>query len=397
MSLLKQIFICLFVLAAAFGGWYVYNDPQLMAVARSALPAAEARETPPGAQPDRAASRSGVRGRSGAMHVIAAHVKRDRVEEVLIALGTAKANRSVSIFAQVTGIVEEVAFTPGETVEAGALLVRLDDAEQTIAVERARLARDDAREALERAQRLAERGTIAEVALAEARTAVRVTEIELRNAEIALGRRQIVAPFAGITGLTDTSEGDLVSSNAEIVSLDDVSAVRVGFEVPERWSGRIHRGLDMRAAVPGLPGSAFVGTVTAIDSRIDPVSRTLRLEATIDNEGQSLKPGMSVRVEIAFAGEGRLVVPSLAVQWDRGGSFIWKLDGDTVRRAAVTIVRRLSGAAIVAGDVAAGDRVVVEGVQRLRDGATVAVLGEETRPDVPLASQIDVRPDRARN
>jgi RND family efflux transporter MFP subunit len=188
-----------------------------------------------------------------------------------------------------------------------------------------------------------------------------------------------------------------VSSTTEIVSLDDLSAVRVGFEVAERWSGRVHRGLDMRAVVPGLPGSAFAGAVTAIDSRIDSASRTLRLEATIDDEGQALKPGMSVKVEIAFASEERLVVPSLAVQWDRGGSFIWKLDGDTVRRADVTIVRRLSGAAIVAGDVDAGDRVVVEGVQRLRDGATVAILGEETRPDVPLASQIDVRPDRARN
>jgi RND family efflux transporter MFP subunit len=388
MSIIKQSFICLCVLAAAFGGWYVYNDPQLTAAVRSALPVAEARE----AQPDvrqlgRSGGRSGVRGRGGAMNVIAADVEQDRGVEVVVALGTAKANRSVSIFAQVTGVVEEVAFTPGEAVEPDALLVRLDDEEQVMAVERARIARDDALQALDRAQRLAERGTVSEVALAEAGTTARVSEIELRNAEVALGRRELRAPFAGIAGFTDISQGDLVTSNAEIVGLDDLSAVRVGFEVPERWSGRIAQGLEIRATVPGLPGSAFTGTVTAIDSRIDAVSRTLRLEATIDNEGQALKPGMSVKVEIAFAGEDRLVVPSLAVQWDRSGAFVWTLQGDTVGRAEVTILRRLSGAAIVAGDVVAGDRVVVEGVQRLRDGATVAILGDETRPEGRRTSQ----------
>lgn len=388
MSIFKQTCICLCVLAAAFGGWYVYNDPQLLAAARSVLPVAEAREAQPDAsQMSRAGRGSGVRGRGGAMNVIAADVEQDSAPEVLIALGTAKANRSVSIIAQVTGMVEEVAFTPGEAVEAGSLLVRLDEDEQVMAVERARIARDDALAALDRAERLAERGTVSEVALAEAGTAARVSEIELENAEVALGRRELRAPFAGITGFTDVSEGDLVSSNAEIVGLDDLSAVRIGFEVPERWSGRIERGLEMRATVPGLPGAAFAGTVTAIDSRVDAASRTLRLEATIDNEGQALKPGMSVEVEIAFAGEERLIVPSLAVQWDRSGAFVWALEGDTVHRADVTIVRRLSGAAIVAGDVAAGDRVVVEGVQRLRDGATVAVLGDETRPGGARTSQ----------
>jgi RND family efflux transporter MFP subunit len=405
MSLLKQIVLSLFIVAAAYGGWYAYHNSQILSLARETPPdAAEAQMGGPMA--GRSGRIPGVRGRDGAINVITADVEADAAEETMVALGTAKASRSVTIFAQVTGIVEEVAFSPGEPVEADALLVKLEDAEQEVALERARIARDDAREALERAERLSQRGAISEVALSEARTAARMAETEVRNAEIALARRQIRAPFAGITGLTDLSIGDLVTSNNEIVTIDDLSAVRVGFEVPERWVGRITRGTPIRATARGLPGEWFPGSVTAVDSRVDAASRTLRLEATIDNEDRAIKPGMSVTVEMTFAGEERLAVPTLAVQWDRGGSFVWKLDGDIVRRAEVTILRRRSGTAVVIGDVARGDRVVVEGVQRLRDGVSVAVVGDEPTAGRELATEAESTeaaqapgrgPERARN
>src|SRR5918993_2977780 len=164
--------------------------------------------------------------------------------------------------------------------------------------------------------------------------------------------------------------------SAGIVSLDDLSTILVGFEVPERWARRISSGLPIEAAAQALPGSIHRGEVTAIDSRVDETSRTLRMEAALGNERGDLKPGMSIAVGITFPGEERLGVPSLAVQWDREGSFVWKLDGDVVRRTEVAILSRRSDRVIVQGNLSAGDEVVVEGVQRLRDGAKVARVGD---------------------
>src|SRR6185436_11389907 len=100
-------------------------------------------------------------------------------------------------------------------------------------------------------------------------------------------------------------------------------------------------------------------------------TRTLKLEAELANPDQALKPGMAISVAMQFDTSERLAVPALAVQWDRRGPFVWKLADGAARRANVAIVRRESGVVIVGGDVRSGDRVVVEGVQRLREGAKV--------------------------
>jgi RND family efflux transporter MFP subunit len=113
------------------------------------------------------------------------------------------------------------------------------------------------------------------------------------------------------------------------------------------------------------------GRISAIDNRIDPATRTMRVEATLPNDTANLKPGMAITTDVAVAGEARPSVPSLAIQWDRDGSFVWKLDGEKVSRLPVQIVSRRSGTVTVAGGLAPGDEVVVEGVLRLRNGQTV--------------------------
>jgi RND family efflux transporter MFP subunit len=381
-SVLKQILLSLVVLGAAYGGWYVYQNPQVVSFARETPGDETEARRGPGGPPGRSGRIAGVRGPGGAINVVASTVEADQTRETLTALGSAKALRSVTIFPQVTGIVEEIAFTPGEAVSQGQVLVRLEDDEQEIAVERAKVSLAEAGKALERARRLSESKTITAVTLDEAETAAKMAEIELRSAEIALARRQIRAPFAGMTGLTDISVGDLVGSSTEIADLADLSALVVGFEVPESWAGRIRAGDSIAATAPGLPGAVFEGKVRAVDNRLDPTSRTLGAEALLSNPRQELKPGMSVIVEITSPGEERLSVPSLALQWDRGGAFVWKIEGDAVQRIGVNVLRRGSGFVLVAGELESGDEVVVEGIQRLREGAQVARVGEpgETMP-----------------
>lgn len=370
MTLYRQIALSLVLFAVVAFGWYAYSNPSVV-----------------GLEGERAAARGGAGqgggnripgliGRGGGVNVITQEVAVDPGGETVIALGTAKAARSITVYPQVTGIVTDILFRPGEAVETGAPLLKLEDDEQRVAADRARVALRQAEATLERSRTLAQSRTISDAALLEAETAAQLARIEVQSAAIALQRRTLAAPFPGVTGLTDISVGDLVTQSTAITRLDDLSTVRIGFEVPERWAGRIQRGHPIIATAPGLVGSELSGLITGIDNRIDETTRTLRLEAELSNEGRELRAGMAITVSLRFETDRELAVPSLSVQWDRQGSHVWKVVDGAARRANVAIVRRESGTVIVRGDVEAGDRVVVEGVQRLRDGAVVTEVDE---------------------
>jgi RND family efflux transporter MFP subunit len=364
------------VLVLVAGGWLAY-DRGWFATNQDGASAAQS----PGGGPVEAAGSD--RGRPGGggfgggapAPVITAAVEVDDTGLEVRAVGTVAAARAVTLFPDASGVVAEVAFRSGTEVSEGQPLVRLGDSEQQVAVERARIALDSARLALERAEQLAESNNIAAATLAEARTSARRAEIDLRGAELELARRTLVAPFSGTIGLTDVTIGDLVNSSRAIATLDDMSTVTVAFEVPERASGLVVVGQEIVATTAALAGRHFTGHVSAVDSRVDPVARTLKVEASLPNEANVLKPGMALNVALAFEGADQPAVASLAVQWDRSGPYVWKVEGDSVVRVGVDIVGRRSGVVIVAaGDLAAGDEVVVEGLQRLRAGSRVRRL-----------------------
>lgn len=372
MSPFKQALVSLIVVALAGAGWYAYRNPAMFGLA-----AESSGEPSPRGAPGRGGNRiPGLIGRGGGVNVIAATVEIDAGGETVTALGTAKAARSVSVYPQVTGIVSDILFRPGKPVGAGEPLLRLEDDEQRVAADKARVALRQAEAALERSNALAQSRTISDAALLDAETAAQLAAIEVRSADIALGRRTVRARFAGVTGLTDVSVGDLITPTTVITRLDDLSTVRVGFEVPERWAERIALSHPIAATAQGLPGSQFAGRITGIDNRIDETTRTLRLEAELANEDRALRAGMAITVTMTFETDQDLAVPSLSVQWDRSGSFVWKVVEGAARRADIVIVRRESGIVIVRGDLDSGDRVVVEGVQRLRDGARVNEVDE---------------------
>ncbi len=370
MSFWKQALLSLVVVAAAAAGWYFYSH-QPMAEFQQQVAGAPGRNGAGGGQ-------SRVPGliRGGAVNVVTAPVETDNAADTVMALGTAKAARSVVLYPRVSGVVADILFEPGQKVEKGAPLLRLDDDEEQANADRARIQYAQARAALERSKSLAQTKTISSVALGDAEMAAQLAENQVRLAEIAAGRRLVTAPFAGVVGLTDVAVGDLVSSTTAITTLDDLSTLRVGFEVPERWSASITKGQPITAKVQALPGSEFSGTISGIDNHVDETTRTLKLEAELKNTGEVLKAGMAVSVTLTFGADKELSVPSLAVQWDRRGSFVWKVADGAARRSDVAIVRRHSGIVVVRGDLEAGDRVIVEGLLRLREGAKVNEVDE---------------------
>ncbi len=381
MSVIRQIVLSLVVVLIAAAGWYAYDQGYF-----STKPAAG--NGPPGGGQAAAgggggggAGGGGQRGqgfgggRGGPVLVVTAPVGSDNTGIDVRAIGTVAAAQEVTLYPQDSGIVTEVAFTPGGKVAKGQTLVRLDDSDQQVALEKAKIALATAQSALDRAQTLAQSNNITTVALTDARTAQQNAEIGLRAAQNDLAKRTITAPFAGVIGLTDITVGDLISSSKTIGTLDDMSKVTVAFDVPERASGLVAIGQPVTASTDALAGQAFKGAISAVDNRVDPVARTLHVEATLPNDANVLKPGMALTVAMSFPGTPHPSVPSLAVQWDRTGAYVWKISDASAHRVAVQIVGRRSGAVIVVGDLAEKDQVVVEGLQRLREGSQVTEGG----------------------
>ncbi len=126
---------------------------------------------------------------------------------------------------------------------------------------------------------------------------------------------------------------------------------------------------------PAYPDRSFVGKVSEIDSRVDPISRNVRVRAAVANTADLLRPGMSFTVRLSMPGKTFVSVPELALQWDRDGSFVWVIRQGKSEKVAVRPVRRTSGRVLVDGPLTSGETVVVEGVQRLREGRGVRVVG----------------------
>ena len=386
MSALRQIVLSLIVVLIAAAGWYAYDQGYFSAKQGSGRGPAGTGQAAGGGGP-RGQGFGG--GRGGSVLVVTAPVTTDDTGIDVRAIGTVAAAQEVTLYPQDSGIVTEVAFTPGTKVTKGETLIRLDDSDQQVALEKAKIALDTAQSALDRAEQLAKSNNITTVALTDARSAQQNAAIGLRAAQNDLAKRTVTAPFAGVVGLTDITVGDLINSSKAIVTLDDMSKVTVSFDVPERASGLVAVGQPVAASTEALAGQTFQGTISAVDNRVDPVARTLRVEATLPNDASVLRPGMALTVAMSFPGQPHPTVPSLAVQWDRTGSYVWKVADGKAHRVDVQILGRRSGAVIVAGDLAENDPVVVEGLQRLREGSQVTEAGATTGRNGPAQGKAE--------
>ncbi len=380
MSFVKQIVISAVVIVLVVGGWYAYQHRSALFGTPSTIAAATPGSAPAAAKP------GGPGGRSlGPVPVVAAPVDIATTSDQLSAIGTLAAAQEVTLFPQVTGIVTSVTFKPGSHVTAGQTLVTLDAKDQQVAVDRATVALDDAKTALDRAQRLSKTSNITEVDLQTAQNNERKAEIDARAAQLDLDKLTIKAPFDGTIGLTNLSVGDLITSTTAIATLDDMSVLTLDFQSPERFAGRIAVGDALKATAESLPGVNLAGKIVAIDSRIDAATRTLKLQASFTNENGKLKPGMAISVVMDFPGQPEPLVPSLSIQYDRKGAFVWKVAGDVVNRVAVTVLDRTGRAVSVMADLKKGDQVVTEGVQSLREGSKIARLDEAPAAATPAA------------
>ncbi len=328
----------------------------------------------PGAKPA-----GGRRGR-GPSIVVATEVTEGTINDRLTAVGDVEAIASVSVYPLDGGILKDVLVVSGQDVEAGAALALLDSEAEVIARNRAKSAVDEARVKVVRVEKLFKQRISTQAELDEAQSVLNSARLALEDAELTLRRRTIDAPISGKVGIVTATVGSFINTQTNIVTIDDRSSLHLDFWVPERFATSIKVGQSLDATSYAFPGKAFQGSVSAVGSRVERDSRTFLTRATIANESDLLRPGMSFSVELKFPGDTYAQVDPLAVQWDSQGSFVWKLKEDKVARAGIRIVQRNTDRVLVDGDLAVGDKVVSEGVLSLREGATVNVLGDDGSP-----------------
>lgn len=319
----------------------------------------------------------GTRDGGGGPMVVARAPGAGRIADKVSAIGDGQAIRAVTVVAETPGRVTEVLVQSGQRVQEGDVLLRLDREAETIAVERAQLVLDDARAALDRLVQLQGSGASTAVQLREAELSLRQAELELRQAEFDLSLREIPAPVSGWIGILNAEVGTQVTTSTEIAEIDDRSVLLVDFRLPERMVGRIATGDPVMAEALAGGYGQIEGTVSAIDNRVESSSRTLRVQARLDNADDRLRAGMSFAISIDLPGDPAPSVDPLAVQWSREGAYVWVIRGGVAERLPVRILQRSAGAVLVEAAFAPGDLVIVEGVQSVRPGASVRVQGDE--------------------
>tara|TARA_R100000306_G_scaffold62473_1_gene70654 strand:+ start:1448 stop:2563 length:1116 start_codon:yes stop_codon:yes gene_type:complete len=313
--------------------------------------------------------------------VIAQEVILEREAERIEVLGTARARANATIYPETAGQVEAVAFSAGEWVEGGAPLVRLEADQERLEVRLSEVAVREAEQLLARYRRIENTGAVSDSQIDEAETALDAARIELEQARIALARRTVYAPFSGYLGLTDIDAGARITPSTAITELDDRSVLYVDFDPSEQVFSRISVGDRVQATPFAGPEQTYSARIINVDSRIDPTSRTFTVRAEIDNQADALRPGMSFRVGFELLSNTRPVVPEAAISWGSDGAYVWLVRDGRAEREAVTLVQRRQGRVLVSGDLSAGELVVAEGVQRMREGAAVDLLEIRRRSD----------------
>ena len=382
MSVWKQIVLSLVIVAVAVAAWarFVPGAGDILAnwgmdwaVAATGAPDPEAGGRQPGQRQGGGGPISGI---------VTAEVATATINDNLSAIGTGRANSSVTVNAFDTGRLTEVLVVSGQQVKAGDVLARLDSEGEEIAVDRARIALDDAQARLERVKALRSSNTASAVQVTEAELAVGNARLAVRDAELALDRRSIVSPISGIVGIVPVEIGNQVTQQTAIATIDDRSRIIVDFWVPERYASAITVGMPVTAFPVARPSEVLEGTVSAVDNRLDEASRTLRVQAGIRNDGDTLRAGMSFQTSMKFPGDTYPTVDPLAIQWGTDGAFVWAIVDDRAVRTKVRIIQRNTESVLIDAPVTAGDLVVTEGIHAVREGAEIMVAGKTAAPDV---------------
>ncbi len=361
MSLVRQIIGALFVLLLVAGGYVAYEHYATEGAT------------------DGADQRRGGGGMGVPVELSIADMR--LAERRVEAVGSTRSRRAVEIVPETSGRINEIDFEPGAPVSAGDVLARLDDDIERANHTEAQANLDEAQRALDRGRTLRESNTITQASMEQLISQEAVARAALDRARRRLEDREIKAPFDGVVGLRQVDVGARVTESTVITTLDDRSEVEIDFSLPETLYGSVYAGQAVVATTAAFPGREFTGEVINIDSRIDPTSRSFRVRARLPNPNQILPAGMFMHISVVLEAQDVVMVPEESILAEGTRNYVFVANGDQASRREVSLGQREVGFVEIVEGIEAGEQVVVEGTQRLRDGAPIRVMGAAAEPD----------------
>jgi membrane fusion protein (multidrug efflux system) len=309
--------------------------------------------------------------------------KRETWPSTLTVIGTAAAIQGVTVSADLPGTIDKIHFESGQSVHEGDILVELDTRQERAQLANAEAQRDLARINYNRSQELVKAGVISRSEYDNANAQQKATEAQVGDIQAAIARKTIHAPFTGLLGIRQVSLGQYLAAGQAIVSLQSVDPIYVNFGVPQQNTATMTRGHVVRVTNGDLPGMAFSGRITALDSVVNEQTRNIQVQATLANKGNKLRPGMFVQVELPI-GQPRQVVPlpASAINYAPYGDSVFIVtemkdakgnDYRGVRQQVVKIEGARGDQVAITSGINPGDEVVSAGVFRLRNAAPVQV------------------------
>ena len=303
--------------------------------------------------------------------VVTQHATVRSIAEVVEAIGTTRANESVTVTAKVTDSIRHVRFDDGDFVRQGDVLVELTNEEQTALLQEAEAGRQDARNQYDRLQNLLEQRSIPVSDVDEARARLAAAQARYQALVARLDDRLIRAPFTGVLGFREVSAGTLITPGTPITTLDDISVIKLDFALPEVHLGVVHPGLSLTAESAAFPERSFAARVRTVGSRVNPVTRAVPVRAHIDNPEGFLRPGMLMSVKLETASRDALMVPETALVQRGMETFVYAVEDGRAAMTAIDLGIRRDGWAEARDGLRAGQEVVVEGVMKVRNGGPV--------------------------
>ncbi|MFC5587039.1 efflux RND transporter periplasmic adaptor subunit [Nitratireductor kimnyeongensis] len=328
------------------------------------------------------------------------------------AIGTVNANQGVDLTVETTGIVTDVRFEANQQINAGDVLLQLEDNIQQADLSASRTQAALDQQSLDRARELRNRGVSSGVSLDNAEAAAQASAAQVQRAEAVLQQRQLRAPFSGTIGIPRVDKGQYLSPGTIVATLQDIETMRADFTVPEQQLGNLKIGQPVRLSLNN-DSEEFEGEITGIDPKVDPSSRLVSVRARIDNTSGKLTPGQFVQVKVILPEEdGVISLPQTAVVTSLYGDYVFAArkpenaeqgeDGDEkleARQVFVQVGRRSGRQVEIRSGLKPGDIIVTAGQNRLSNGTPVAIdntinpgAPATSTPDGAMASESDQAP-----
>jgi membrane fusion protein (multidrug efflux system) len=324
-----------------------------------------------------------AQGKGGrpATPVIVTDVTQSSFADEVEALGTLKANESVVLASSVTELVTNISFTDNQRVSKGDILVEMDAAEELAELAEQQSIFDEAQRQVERLTPLVEKGAASASTLDENNRDLAGATARLNAVQSRIDQRIIKAPYDGVLGLRNISVGALTQPGSMITTIDDDARMKLDFSVPEIFLASLKKGVIINATTEAYPDRVFQGTIDSIDSRIDPITRSIQARAILDNPNGDLKPGLLMQVVLQKNPREAILIPEETLIQSGKDSFVFIVNDSKVEKRKIELGMRQFGSVEVLSGLNIGEQIITHGILRVRDGDIVDVKATEQNND----------------